>query len=195
MQYDFVTPHGSLYVEGSDQIITNIENIMLQFDWELIVFTQDWHPTNHISFYTSHKKKCIGQTIKNIYGEQELWPPHCVQNSLGAQIIPQLIKHIPYIVIQKGYHKDIDSYSGFGDKSGKFLTGLNEILHTNKISNVFICGVSANYCVKFTTIDSVKNGYKTYVIADAVATVSGDLSKDLILLESNGAILTYSNTW
>ena len=195
MQNDFVHPGGSLYINKAELIIKDIEILLTEFEWQLVIFTQDWHPVKHISFYTTHPDTKIGQIIETDHGKQILWPPHCIQNTHGAKIVKELIHYIPYIVIQKGYHEKIDSYSAFADQSETFMTGLNEILTTNSISDVFICGVATNYCVKFTAMDSLKYHYNTYVIADATATVSDDLETDLKDLQSQGILITYSHQW
>lgn len=190
MQYDFVDPKGSLYVKGAELIVPHIKNIVSHFPWDLIIFTQDWHPPDHVSFYTSHPGKKNGQLIRTHYGPQKLWPPHCIQNSHGAMILPSLLVCRPHIIVQKGYLSFIDSYSGFGSRTGQFKTGLDEILKSHNISDVFICGVATDFCVQSTAFDSIKNGYNTFVITDATASIT-DLHKELLFLEDHNIHLVY----
>lgn len=186
MQNDFINPDGALHVPDSENLIPKIEQIISSINWDLIIFTQDWHPRDHVSFYTSHVDKKIGDTIDTQSGKQELWPPHCLQNHYGSQIITKLSKITPHIVVQKGYHKDKDSYSGFADQSNQSKTGLNEILQSHDVINVFICGVATNYCVKHTALHSLERGYKTHILSDATAATSLNPSNDLTLLEQSG---------
>ena len=186
MQNDFVNPKGSLYIKDSEKLIPIIEKLRTQVEWELVVLTQDWHPNAHVSFSTSHDKGCIGDVIDTPQGKQKLWPPHCIQNTWGSQIVPQLLKHTPYIIIQKGHHKNIDSYSGFNDHSGYYKTGLKDLLTPYQISDIYICGVATNYCVKFTAINSIEHGYITHVISNATTTISDDLEKDLKEIKTYG---------
>ena len=187
MQEDLINPKGALYVKNSEQLIPNIKDLIDFIQWDLVVFTQDWHPQNHISFNTSHENKKPGETVMTKSGQQELWPPHCLQNHSGSQISSELLKSVSsYVVVQKGYHPQYDSYSGFADHSNRIKTGLDEILKSFEIEHVYICGVAANYCVKYTALHSSERGYKTCVVRDAVATTSYDLDDDLDLLKKQG---------
>lgn len=146
IQYDFM-PGGALAVEEGDLLAEPILSIRDKFD--LIVFTQDWHPANHCSF-----KENGG-----------IWPAHCVQNSRGAEIDQRIIRAGDH-VIRKGIHKDVDSYSGFWDNNRKHTTELHDFLNTRGVDTLYICGLATDYCVKFTVMDAIEAGYKVVLIAD-----------------------------
>lgn len=146
MQYDFM-PEGVLAVKEGDQLAEPICAIRDKFD--LVVFTQDWHPANHCSFKE--------------YGG--IWPVHCVQNSRGAEIDRRIIRPGDNI-IRKGIHQDVDSYSGFWDNNRKHETELNDFLKTRGVDTVYICGLATDYCVKFTVMDAIDAGYKVFLITD-----------------------------
>ena len=161
VQNDFIT--GSLAVPGAEEIIPVINNIQKKFD--LVVTTQDFHPSNHGSFAPSPDK--IG-TIINLNGlDQILWPVHCVQNSDGAEFHKELNLDQLDANFTKGTNPDIDSYSGFFDNGKKQDTGLDAYLKDQNVDEVYVCGLATDYCVKFTAVDAADLGYKTYLINDA----------------------------
>ncbi|MFH7765350.1 bifunctional nicotinamidase/pyrazinamidase [Acinetobacter sp. BSP-28] len=159
------TPGGNLAVANADQIIPNINQLGQHFG--NIVITQDWHPQNHISFAENHVAKQPFETIELDYGTQVLWPAHCVQGSADAELHPDL--HLPtaQLVIRKGTHAHIDSYSAFLEADQKTTTGLAGYLKECSIDTVFIAGIATDFCVAWTAIDACKLGFKTYVISDA----------------------------
>lgn len=175
VQYDFM-PNGSLAVAEGDKIYEPINAIRDKFD--LVVFTQDWHPSDHCSF-----KENGG-----------VWPVHCVAGSHGADIDARLFK--PYDVwVEKGVNQDVDSYSGFWDNERKHKTKLDEILKDSKIDEVYVCGLATDYCVKFTALDAVDMGYKTYLVKDACRGVNicqGDVAKAIYEMADKGIIITNS---
>ena len=183
MQNDF-TPSGALPVPEGDQIIPLINQLQNKF--ELIVATQDWHPSDHESFAIHHNKQ-PGEVIMLHGIEQVLWPVHCVQNSDGAAFINSLKTEKIAWVCQKGMNKTVDSYSGFLDNDHKNATGLDLYLKEREVSAVYIVGLATDYCVKFTALDAQALGYRTYLIADGTRGVNlneGDVDKAIEEMKS-----------
>jgi len=171
VQNDFC-PGGKLEVINGDQVITVINQLTPFFD--CVVQTQDWHPLNHSSFAFNHESKKPYDSITLDYGEQILWPNHCVQESRGAEFHPDLETKYTSMIIRKGFRPDIDSYSAFFENDKKTNTGLKGYLDALNIETVFIVGLATDFCVKWSAIDAVKCGYKTYVIEDAVRGIDID---------------------
>ncbi|ALH94835.1 bifunctional nicotinamidase/pyrazinamidase [Acinetobacter equi] len=159
------TPGGNLAVAHADEIIPNINQLAQFFD--TIILTQDWHPNNHISFAENHVNKQPFDTIELDYGTQVLWPKHCVQGTRDADFHTDL--HLPQaqLIIRKGVHSTIDSYSAFMEADRKTSTGLAGYLKERQITTVFIVGIATDFCVAWTAIDACEFGFDTYVIADA----------------------------
>ncbi|MFD2201356.1 bifunctional nicotinamidase/pyrazinamidase [Shivajiella indica] len=193
MQNDF-TPGGALAVEDGDQIIPIINRIQDEFDF--IVATQDWHPADHGSFAANHSGKKIGDFIDLNGVQQILWPIHCVQESFGADFHPDIEMGKWKAVFQKGTNPKVDSYSGFFDNNRQGDTGLSTYLKSNKISEIFVCGLAADYCVKFTVLDGIMEGFKTNLIKDATKAVNlkpGDFEASLKEMKEAGASIVSSN--
>ncbi|EEY89006.1 MULTISPECIES: bifunctional nicotinamidase/pyrazinamidase [Acinetobacter] len=159
------TPGGNLAVANADQIIPNIN--LLGQHFKHIILTQDWHPDNHISFADNHPGKAAYDSIQLDYGSQVLWPKHCVQGTLDAELHPDLNLPQAQLIIRKGFHPQIDSYSAFMEADRKTMTGLAGYLRERGIDTVFVVGIATDFCVAWTAIDACKLGFKTYVIADA----------------------------
>lgn len=159
------TPGGNLAVANADQIIPNI-NVLGQH-FQNIILTQDWHPENHISFADNHPGKAAYDSIQLEYGSQVLWPKHCVQGTLDAELHPDLNLPQAQLIIRKGVHSQIDSYSAFMEADQNTSTGLAGYLRERGIDSVFVVGIATDFCVAWTAIDARKLGFKTYVIADA----------------------------
>ena len=159
------TPGGNLAVANADQIIPNIN--LLGQHFKHIILTQDWHPDNHISFADNHPGKAAYDSIQLDYGTQVLWPKHCVQGTLDAELHPDLNLPQAQLIIRKGFHEQIDSYSAFMEADRKTMTGLAGYLRERGIDTVFVVGIATDFCVAWTAIDACKLGFKTYVIADA----------------------------
>lgn len=166
------TPGGNLAVANADQIIPNINQLGSHFD--NIVITQDWHPQNHISFAENHPTKQPFETIKLDYGTQVLWPAHCVQGTPDAELHPDLNLPIAQLIIRKGFHAHIDSYSAFMEADQKTTTGLAGYLKERGIDTVFIVGIATDFCVAWTAIDACKLGFKAYVVSDATKGIDLD---------------------
>lgn len=169
IQNDFVAG-GSLEVPFGEQIIPLVNELSTRFD--LVVATQDWHPPSHKSFASSHDGKKPFEKI--ILGglNQVLWPDHCIQGSSGAAFHHDLDLNRVEAIFRKGMNPDIDSYSGFYDNGHKKSTGLEGYLKARGVSEVYVCGLAGDYCVYFTAKDSLKAGFKTYVIEDATRSIN-----------------------
>ena len=159
------TPGGNLAVANADEIIPNINEIATYF--ENIIITQDWHPEDHISFAQNHANKNPFDTVELDYGTQVLWPSHCVQGTYDAELHPNLKLPTAQLIIRKGFHRHIDSYSAFMEADHKTTTGLAGYLKERAIDTVFVVGIATDFCVAWTAIDAVNLGFKTFVFADA----------------------------
>lgn len=168
IQNDFL-PGGSLAVPQGDEIIDLVNK--LQSSFKLIVATQDWHPTGHKSFASSHKDKKTFETITLNGLEQILWPDHCVQGTSGAEFHVDLEMNLIEAIFRKGMDPEIDSYSGFYDNGHKKTTGLAGYLRERQVQRVYICGLAADFCVFYTAKDALKEGFDTYVIEDATRAI------------------------
>lgn len=164
LQYDFL-PGGSLGVAGGDEIIAPINELATKF--ENVLLTQDWHPQGHISFASNHDDAKPFEVITLPYGPQILWPDHCVWNTRGAEFSDDL--HIPHaqLIIRKGYHEIVDSYSGFQEADRKTKTGLEGYLRERGLKRLFVAGLATDFCVHWTAVDARTAGFETYVIEDA----------------------------
>jgi nicotinamidase/pyrazinamidase len=155
VQNDFTRELGTLYVKGAKSAIKNINKIFNTNVYDKIIATQDWHPTKHVSFASTWKKKPFVDTIYTDYGEQELWPIHCIKNSWGSEIDDNLRKEYIDIIWRKGTRFDLDSYSAFLENDRKTTTGLDSFL-TNEgffVCQVDIVGIATDVCVYNTAKD------------------------------------------
>ena len=163
------TSGGNLAVANAEQIIPTINQLAQHF--ENIILTQDWHPANHISFAENHPDKKPYDTIRLNYGTQVLWPSHCVQGSKDAEFHPDLNIPTAQMIIRKGFHSQIDSYSAFMEADHQTTTGLAGYLKERGIDTVFIVGIATDFCVAWTAMDAAKLGFKTFVISDATKAI------------------------
>jgi len=170
-------PGGSLAVKEGDQVIPVINRIAKGF--ENVVMTQDWHTPHHISFASTHEGKKPFEMIKLPYGNQVLWPDHCVQGTEGAQIAKDINIPQAELIIRKGYHNEVDSYSAFLEADKETRTGLGGYLKERGIDTVFITGLATDFCVAWTAVDARHAGLTTYVVEDACRgiDVGGSLAK------------------
>ncbi|OON67108.1 bifunctional nicotinamidase/pyrazinamidase [Hymenobacter sp. CRA2] len=169
IQNDFV-PGGALAVPEGDQIIALVNRLQPQFD--LVVATQDWHPAGHLSFASSHPGRQLFEHIDLEGLDQVLWPDHCVQGTPGAELHPALDQHRIEAVFRKGTSPDIDSYSGLFDNGHRKATGLADYLRGRGVTQVYVAGLAADYCVYFTAKDAQQEGFDTYLIEDATRAIS-----------------------
>jgi nicotinamidase/pyrazinamidase len=164
VQYDFM-PGGALAVAKGDEVVPVINALLPRF--ENVVLTQDWHPRGHASFASAHAGKKPFETTRLPYGDQVLWPDHCVQGTKGAEIHAGLQATKAQLVIRKGFHDGIDSYSGFVEADRKTSTGLAGYLKARGIREVFVCGLATDFCVAWTALDASAAGFETTLIEDA----------------------------
>jgi nicotinamidase/pyrazinamidase len=164
VQNDFV-PGGALAVPKGDEVVPVINRLAAGF--ANVLLTQDWHPADHISFASSHPGRKPFETTPLAYGDQVLWPAHCVQGTHGAELHPAL--NIPHaqLVIRKGHHREIDSYSAFMEADRRTTTGLAGYLRERGMRELFVCGLATDFCVAWTALDGRAAGFEVSVIEDA----------------------------
>ena len=178
VQLDFC-PGGALAVDQGDQVVLPINGLLNLFN--NIVLTQDWHPVAHSSFASSHDGSEPFSSIQMPYGEQTLWPDHCIQNSFGAEFHSDLNTSAAQAIIRKGYRREIDSYSAFFENDGKTKTGLQGWLATKEISSVYLAGLATDYCVAYSALDAARLGFDVNVILPACRGIDLDGSLNLQL--------------
>ena len=157
-------PGGSLAVAKGDEVVPIVNRLARSF--ATVVLTQDWHTPGHASFASSHAGKQPFEMVRMPYGEQVLWPDHCVQGTPGADFAPGLAIAHAGLVLRKGWHKDVDSYSAFNEADG-MPTGLSAYLKSRGIKRVFLAGLATDFCVGWSALDARKAGFKAAVIEDA----------------------------
>ena len=193
VQNDFC-PGGALAVMHGDQVVQPINKLIGSFS--NVVFTQDWHPASHSSFASSHKGKHPFSSVKMPYGDQTLWPDHCIQNSPGAAFHPELNTAPAQTIIRKGYRHEIDSYSAFFENDGNTPTGLEGWLATKQIKNIFLAGLATDYCVAYSALDAARLGFTVTVILSACRAIDldGSLALQLAKMKNAGIILVENFT-
>jgi nicotinamidase/pyrazinamidase len=192
IQNDFL-PGGPLAVPDGDAVIPVANS--LQSAFPVVVATQDWHPPNHGSFAVSHPGKGVFEQIELNGLPQTLWPIHCVQNTKGARLADRLQQDRIAKVFQKGTDAGIDSYSGLFDNGHRKSTGLGEWLREKGVTEVFVCGLATDYCVKFTTLDAVQLGFKAFLVQDAsrgVGLREDDVKKAIEEMRRAGVMIVQS---
>jgi nicotinamidase/pyrazinamidase len=191
LQGDFTTyKNGSLAVEGTDEAFVNkVQKITQELSAKgyPIFGTQDWHPGDHISFFSNHSGKKPFEAIQIEGRTQVLWPPHCVQETENARVLVD--NNLFLAIVKKGKDKKFDSYSGFQDDGGA-KTEMNQILQKNGIKELIVYGIATDYCVKATAIDAVAAGYKVTVIEGLSKGVAPDTTaKALEEMKAKGIII------
>ena len=164
VQNDFC-PGGALAVPNGDQVVPVINGLAGQFAH--VVLTQDWHPAGHQSFASSHPGTKPFDTIEVSYGTQIMWPDHCVQDTRGAALRDDLYVTKAELVLRKGYHREIDSYSAFYENDRKTHTGLAGYLRERGFKRVFLVGLAFDFCVRYSAEDAHREGFESIVIEDA----------------------------
>ncbi len=164
VQYDFC-PGGQLPVPHGDEVVAPINRLARHF--KHVILTQDWHPPGHLSFASSHPGRDPFETITVSYGAQVLWPDHCVQGTRGAELRDEL--DIPHaeLILRKGYHREIDSYSVFFENDCKTPTGLGSYLRERGLSRAFFAGLALDFCVRYSVEDAHRIDFSTVVVEDA----------------------------
>ncbi len=179
VQNDFC-PAGALEVAGGNEIVPYINKEMVKYD--CVVLTQDWHPKGHSSFATSHEGKNPLELIKMPYGDQVLWPDHCVQGSKGAKFHPDLNIEQANAIIRKGSNPFIDSYSAFYENDRKTPTGLDGYLKSLEIEKINLVGLATDFCVNYSAQDAANLGYKVSVLEKMCRAI--DLNGSLAVAKS-----------
>ena len=164
VQNDFCSG-GALAVPGGEKVVPAINRIAEKF--ENVLLTQDWHPEDHVSFASNHPHKRPYDTIELSYGPQVLWPDHCVQGSAGAEFHSTLATARASIVLRKGIHREIDSYSAFFENDHKTSTGLAGYLRERELKTLFFVGLAFDFCVRYSAEDARKVGFEAFVIEEA----------------------------
>jgi nicotinamidase/pyrazinamidase len=157
---------GALEVPYGDDVVPVINRLAVNFAH--VALTQDWHPKGHISFASSHKGKEPLQKVTLPYGEQILWPDHCVPGTKGAEFHPGLDPTRAEVVIRKGFNPAIDSYSAFYENDHRTSTGLAGYVRGRGLERLFMVGLATDFCVLYSALDARKEGFEVFVIEDAV---------------------------
>ncbi|MBX0334469.1 bifunctional nicotinamidase/pyrazinamidase [Pontibacter sp. HSC-14F20] len=169
IQNDFM-PGGALAVPEGDLIIPVVNSLQSQFD--LVMATQDWHPASHKSFASNHEGKNPFEMTELLGLPQVLWPDHCLQGTSGADLAPALEANKIEAIFRKGTNPDIDSYSGFYDNGRLKSTGLADYLRGKGVMQLYLAGLAADYCVYYSAIDALQEGFETFVIENAIRAIS-----------------------
>ncbi|MCX7684528.1 MAG: bifunctional nicotinamidase/pyrazinamidase [Acetobacteraceae bacterium] len=164
VQNDFL-PGGALAVPQGDAVIPVINRIARRY--EQVVLTQDWHPADHVSFASRHPGRAPFETIALPYGAQTLWPDHCVQGTRGAALADPLEVPHAQLILRKGWHREVDSYSAFLEADRATRTGLDGWLTSRGVQEVHVCGLATDFCVLWTALDARRFGLRAAVIEPA----------------------------
>jgi nicotinamidase/pyrazinamidase len=176
VQNDFC-PGGALAVKDGNAVVPIINRISQHF--RHIVVTQDWHPSGHSSFASSHPTSAPFETIAMPYGQQTLWPDHCVQGTAGAAFHPEMSTGRAELVLRKGFRSEIDSYSAFTENDRSTPTGLAGYLRERGLKRIFLVGLATDYCVNYSAIDARRLGFEAVVIESGCRAI--DLAGSLAL--------------
>ena len=178
VQNDFC-PNGALAVAWGDTIVQPINAAMDNFN--TVVLTQDWHSTDHKSFASSHENKKPFDIVEMPYGDQVLWPDHCIRGSMGARFHPDLNHTRADVIIRKGSNPAVDSYSAFYENDKVTTTGLHGYLKNRDVTKLTLVGLATDYCVAFSALDAAKLGYAVTVRLDMARGIDSDGSLNAAL--------------
>ena len=176
---------GALAVPGGNAIVARVNQLIAQHDH--VVLTQDWHPAGHASFADSHEGAEPFSTRAFPYGPQTLWPAHCVQGTRGAEFHADLDSTRAEMIVRKGFHRGIDSYSAFRENDRMTRTGLDGYLKARGITRVVLCGLALDFCVGWSALDAKQAGFDVTVAVDATAAIDLDGSRKKMLDEMRQA--------
>ncbi len=193
VQNDFC-PGGSLAVEQGDEVVPVINGILPKFD--RVVATQDWHPRDHVSFASTHPGRKVLDVVDADGIEQVLWPDHCIQGTRGAELHPRLEVGRIELVLRKGMHRRLDSYSVFFENDHVTDTGLRWYLQGMGVDTVYVCGLTTDYCVRASALDARRLGLSVTVIRDACRGVdfpTGSIEKAILEMEKAGVRMADSS--
>ncbi len=188
VQNDFC-PGGALAVPGGDEIVPAVNRLAAEFGH--VILTQDWHPRGHASFASSHPGKHPFETVELPYGQQILWPDHCVQGTQGAAFHAGLDVPQAELVVRKGFRSAIDSYSAFRENDHRTPTGLAGYLKERGFERITLCGLALDFCVFFSAIDGREAGFEVSVVTTACRgiDVDGSLARAMLAMNEAGVVL------
>jgi nicotinamidase/pyrazinamidase len=188
VQNDFC-PGGALAVPDGDAVVPVINRIAR--DFAHVVLTQDWHPLGHSSFASAHPGHAALTTIEMPYGPQILWPDHCVQGTEGAAFHPALDLPRAELVLRKGYHAGIDSYSALRENDRRTVTGLAAYLRERGFERVTLCGLATDFCVLYSALDAAAAGFATTLVLDACRGIDheGSMARAIDQMRTAGVVL------
>ncbi|MBN2216180.1 MAG: bifunctional nicotinamidase/pyrazinamidase [Pirellulales bacterium] len=193
LQNDFM-PGGALSVAEGDRVVPVANRLMPWFD--VVVATQDVHPPDHLSFASQHPGRSPGDVVQIEGLAQTLWPDHCIRGTRGAEFVDGLDAGRIDRVFEKGTQHAVDSYSGFFDNARRRSTGLAEYLRGRGVADVFVMGLATDYCVKFTALDAVEQGFSTHLILDGcrgVELTQGDVQRAIDDMRNAGICIVQSD--
>jgi len=192
IQNDFC-PGGALGVRQGDEVIPLVAALFRRFHH--VILTQDWHPPGHISFASAHAGRKPFDTIALPYGPQTLWPDHCVQGTAGAAFHPHLTTAAARLIVRKGIHPEIDSYSTFFENDRCTPTGLAGALRELGATRVFLAGLATDYCVLYSALDARREGFAATVLLDACRAIDrdGSLARARQAMAEAGVVATTSD--
>jgi len=191
VQNDFC-PAGALAVARGDEVLAPINRIGRRFAH--VALTQDWHPGDHSSFASQHAGRRPFETIALDYGEQTLWPDHCVQGTKGAEFHRALDLPHAELVLRKGFAREIDSYSAFFENDRRTPTGLASYLRERGFRRLYLAGLATDYCVAYSALDAIRAGFAVIVLEDACRAIDLDGSLTWAMSEMRQAGVTISST-
>lgn len=193
IQNDFC-PGGALAVPDGDAVVAVSNRLQDQFSVRIL--TQDWHPTNHSSFADNHHNHEPFSTIEMPYGQQVLWPRHCVIGSQGAAFHQNLMTDAADLIIRKGFRSAIDSYSAFFENDKATATGLSGYLRDRNVTQVFLTGLATDFCVYYSALDAVAQGFTATVVTDACRAIDldGSLQTAMSDMTARGVLFANSDT-
>lgn len=193
LQNDFVAG-GALAVPRGREVIAIANKLMPDFD--IVVATLDWHPADHQSFASQHAAVAVYDNFELDGLPQTAWPDHCVEGTWGAELVAELNQSEIDFRIYKGTDRRIDSYSGFFDNGHRKATGLSELLRREGVNEVFVMGLATDYCVLYSALDAVREGFSTTVIVDGCRGVGirpEDISNAFVAMSAAGIRLVRSD--
>ncbi len=175
VQNDFC-PGGALAVASGSEVVPIINALQPRFD--VVILTQDWHPSDHRSFASNHCNAEAFSLIEMPYGPQVLWPDHCLQGGHGAEFHPDLETARANLIIRKGFRAEIDSYSAFFENDKTTPTGLTGYLQERQVDAVVLAGLATDFCVAYSALDARRMGFEATVITDGCRAIDMDGSLD-----------------
>jgi nicotinamidase/pyrazinamidase len=191
VQNDFC-PGGALAVRRGDEVVAPINRVGRRFAH--LALTQDWHPRDHRSFASQHQGRRPFETIAVDYGDQILWPDHCVQGTEGAAFHPDLDLPHAQLILRKGFSRHIDSYSAFFENDRRTPTGLVSYLRERGFRQLYLAGLATDYCVAYSALDAIRQGFAATVLDDACRAIDLDGSLDRAMGEMRQAGVAFAST-